>query len=100
MLCGKHTRISRAVINSSPLAIYTIDARGDVRSWNPAAEALYGWSADDVMGRPLPMITKTRKTITACAIAYSEGDTARDRNHHAQEGRDSGHRESRSRTAP
>src|SRR5213075_1115781 len=28
----------QAVINSSPLAIYTMDAEGDVRSWNPAAE--------------------------------------------------------------
>ncbi len=48
----------QAVINSSPLAIYTVDAGGNVRSWNPAAETLYGWKADDVIGGPLAMITQ------------------------------------------
>jgi len=46
----------QAVINSSPLAIYTVDADGAVRSWNPAAETLYGWSAAEVIGSPLAMI--------------------------------------------
>ncbi|MGH7528964.1 MAG: MASE1 domain-containing protein [Gemmatimonadales bacterium] len=47
----------QAVINSSPLAIYTVDAHGDVRSWNPAAETLYGWTAGEVIGGPFAMIT-------------------------------------------
>src|SRR5256885_3731538 len=45
-----------AVIQSSPLAIYTLDPTGTVRSWNRAAEALYGWRAEEVIGRPLPTI--------------------------------------------
>ena len=48
----------QAVINSSPLAIYTVDGDGDVRSWNPAAETLYGWSTDEAIGRPLAAITQ------------------------------------------
>jgi len=48
----------QAVINSSPLAIYTMDAEGDVRSWNPAAETLYGWRSDEVIGGPLTLITR------------------------------------------
>ena len=48
----------QAVINSSPLAIYTVDAGGDVRSWNPAAESLYGWSAHEVIGGHLARITQ------------------------------------------
>ena len=47
----------QAVIQSSPLAIYTLDAASTVRSWNPAAEALYGWRAEEVIGRSLPTIT-------------------------------------------
>ena len=46
----------RAVIQSSPLAIYTLDAASTVRTWNPAAEALYGWRAEEVVGRQLPTI--------------------------------------------
>jgi PAS domain S-box-containing protein len=45
-----------AVIQSSPLAIYTLDPTSTVRSWNRAAEALYGWQAEEVIGRPLPTI--------------------------------------------
>src|SRR2546421_6406074 len=47
-----------AVIQSSPLAIYTLDPTGTVRTWNRAAEALYGWRAEEVIGRPLPTIAQ------------------------------------------
>ena len=43
------------LIESSPLAICSVDAAGLVRTWNTAAERLFGWSAADVMGRPLPI---------------------------------------------
>src|SRR5256884_8531383 len=43
-------------IQSSPLAIYTLDPTSTVRTWNRAAEALYGWRAEEVIGRPLPTI--------------------------------------------
>src|SRR5437899_5729503 len=45
-----------AVIQSSPLAIYTLDPASTVLTWNRAAEALYGWQAEEVIGRPLPTI--------------------------------------------
>ncbi len=45
-----------AVIQSSPLAIYTLDPASTVRTWNRAAEALYGWQAEEVIGRPLPTV--------------------------------------------
>jgi PAS domain S-box-containing protein len=45
-----------AVIRSSPLAIYTLDPTSTVLTWNRAAEALYGWRAEEVIGRPLPTI--------------------------------------------
>src|SRR2546421_391517 len=45
-----------AVIQSSPLAIYTLGPTSTVLTWNRAAEALYGWRAEEVIGRPLPTI--------------------------------------------
>ena len=46
----------RALVQSSPLAIVVLDSNGNVRMWNPAAEHLYGWTSDEVLGRPLPSI--------------------------------------------
>ena len=44
----------RAIIQSAPLAIYTLGSEGTVLTWNAAAERLYGWRADEVLGRKLP----------------------------------------------
>jgi PAS domain S-box-containing protein len=46
----------RTVFHAAPLAIYTLDLAGLVRSWNPACEQVFGWSESEVLGRPLPTI--------------------------------------------
>ena len=46
----------RAAVHASPLAIYAVDRDAIVRAWNPAAETLYGWRADEVIGRSLPIV--------------------------------------------
>lgn len=38
-------------------SIVTIDLSGLITSWNKAAEALHGYSADEAIGRPLSMLT-------------------------------------------
>ena len=45
-----------ALINASPVAITILDPDGCCRLWNPAAERLFGWTADEVVGRPLPTV--------------------------------------------
>jgi len=40
-------------IERSTDAFVSIDERGRVRAWNPAAEQLFGWSAAAALGRPL-----------------------------------------------
>ncbi len=44
----------RAIIDSSPFAICTLSPTGTVLSWNAAAERLYGWGADEVLGETFP----------------------------------------------
>jgi diguanylate cyclase (GGDEF)-like protein/PAS domain S-box-containing protein len=34
-------------------AIIGIDAQGRIESWNPAAEATYGWTAEEAIGQPV-----------------------------------------------
>jgi two-component system cell cycle sensor histidine kinase/response regulator CckA len=51
----------RASINASPLVTFTLDLKAIVRSWNPAAERLYGWTAEEVVGKPFPLATAERR---------------------------------------
>jgi PAS domain S-box-containing protein len=45
----------RAIIQAAPTAIIGLDLDGNVCNvWNPAAERMLGWSAEEVMGKPLP----------------------------------------------
>lgn len=44
----------QAIVQSSPLAIVTIDPHGIVRSWNPAAMRMFGWSQEETVGSPVP----------------------------------------------
>lgn len=40
-----------ALIQASPLAIIAIDLNGRVQMWNSAAERIFGWRADEVIGK-------------------------------------------------
>ncbi len=45
-----------AVVEASPVGIVSLDSRGNVRTWNSAAERIFGWRAQEVLGRPPPFI--------------------------------------------
>ncbi len=48
----------QALVNASPVAIDMVDNKGNVKLWSPTAERLFGWSAGEVIGRPLPFIVQ------------------------------------------
>jgi PAS domain S-box-containing protein len=50
------TESLRGVFQAAPLAILVLEPDGRVRYWNPAAERIFGWTAAEVLGRPLPYI--------------------------------------------
>ena len=43
-----------AIIDASPVAIVELDSAGRVQLWNPAAERIYGWRPEEVLGKPHP----------------------------------------------
>ncbi|HEU4587197.1 MAG TPA: PAS domain S-box protein [Gemmatimonadales bacterium] len=45
----------QTLIEASPLAIFVVALDGEVRTWNPAAERLLGWRAEEVVGRAWPL---------------------------------------------
>ncbi|GIW72134.1 MAG: hypothetical protein KatS3mg102_1676 [Planctomycetota bacterium] len=46
----------RAVLEQAPLPIVVLDPDGTVRLWNRAAGRLFGWSAAEALGQPLPIV--------------------------------------------
>lgn len=51
----------RAVIESSPVATVEVDLDDRVVTWNPAAEQIFGWRAEEVIGKPVPVISLARR---------------------------------------
>jgi len=47
--------LSAAMVDASPLAMFTVDSQGRVNSWNGAAERLLGWNRKEVLGSPPPV---------------------------------------------
>jgi PAS domain S-box-containing protein len=54
-LRAAHRRLEELVA-SAPLAMVVIDNDGNVLMWNPAAEAMFGWTAAELLGHPLPIV--------------------------------------------
>ena len=50
----------RATIESSPVAIIEVGLDSMIRTWNPAAERIFGWTAEEAQTRSLPMIPEER----------------------------------------
>jgi two-component system sensor kinase FixL len=43
----------RSIVEGSNDAIYTKTLDGTITTWNPAAEAMFGYKADEIVGRPV-----------------------------------------------
>jgi two-component system cell cycle sensor histidine kinase/response regulator CckA len=46
----------QVLIDSSPLAITAVDTDANVTMWNAAAERMFGWTFEEVQGKPLPFV--------------------------------------------
>jgi PAS domain S-box-containing protein len=52
----------QALIDSSPLALVEFGLDTRIRLWNPAAERIFGWSREEMLGRGgLPMAPPSKR---------------------------------------
>jgi PAS domain S-box-containing protein len=67
---------SEALIQHSPVAIVTTDPAIEVVTWNPAAEALFGYTAEEASGRKLDDLVANSPDLHARAVAFGREVTA------------------------
>lgn len=53
---------AKAMVAASPLAMLELDPDGKVQAWNPAAEAVFGWSVKETLGRVPPFVGPGHRT--------------------------------------
>jgi len=57
---SRELRVARqtlaSVIEASPLPILTIDEHKRVSMWNPAAERVFGWTQEEIIGESYPLV--------------------------------------------
>ncbi len=57
----KTTQTLQSLIQASPVAIIAVDPTGNVKIWSPAAERMFGWKEQEVLGLLNPIVTKEKQ---------------------------------------
>ncbi len=53
----RDAQLLSSFVQSLPMALVVLAPDRSVRLWNPAAENLFGWRAQEVIGRPCPLVS-------------------------------------------
>jgi PAS domain S-box-containing protein len=51
----------QAVIQSAPVGILEVDLGSRVIRWNPAAEQIFGWAPEEIIGQPVPIVPPSKQ---------------------------------------
>ncbi|HSK84317.1 MAG TPA: PAS domain S-box protein, partial [Rubrobacter sp.] len=65
-------RFQARLLDAVGQAIIATDLQGSIIYWNRAAEELYGWSKEEVMGRPIVEVTPSKEMLERAAEIMSE----------------------------
>ena len=63
----------QSLIDAAPQAIIVVDERIRVTGWNRAAEKLFGWTAEEVMGKFVPIVAPEDRAGTMMRIETAAG---------------------------
>ncbi len=68
-----------ALLEQTADAAFTVTESGEICSWNEAAEQLFGYAANEVLGRNIDAVTEARDTLGARALAPGADSATRSR---------------------
>ena len=57
-----------AIVDGGFDAVLAKDLEGRILSWNPAAEALYGWTAAEIVGRSVEVLVPERGRVEIAGV--------------------------------
>lgn len=63
-----HMALAKALIDSADAALFSVTLDGRILSWNPGAERMYGWSADEIVGRSVLQLEPSDRTGEVGAV--------------------------------
>lgn len=70
--------VLEAIIDASPLAIIALDREVNLTLWNPAAEQMFGWRKQEVLGNPYPIASEALREEAMDNIRrLNEGESCR-----------------------
>ena len=64
---GRQKQYFESLVEVSPVAVVTMDRDEVVTGWNPAAASLFGWAADEAIGRPIVELVLASDELAADA---------------------------------
>lgn len=74
-----NARLMSKTLDATPLAIIHLSPGGDVLLWNRGAEAIFGYTTLQMIGKPLPAVTETEKADLDILFAQMRrGEAIRD----------------------
>jgi PAS domain S-box-containing protein len=64
-----------AILGSSQDAIISKDLRGLITAWNPGAEQVFGYGAEEVIGKPMDMLYASDRAVVERAVERAAVDS-------------------------
>jgi len=55
----RRTKTLKTLIQACPLRIIILDVEGNVQNWSPQSERDLGWTQEETVGRPLPLVMES-----------------------------------------
>ena len=62
--------VQRVLFELAPFGLVALDGEQRVTAWNPAAERIFGWRADEVLGRAMPVVQPEAATESAALFRH------------------------------
>jgi PAS domain S-box-containing protein len=68
----RQKRYYEALFESSPVAVALVNAEGNVTAWNPTAEELFGYTAEEAIGRNIDDLVANSDELREEALAVTD----------------------------